>query len=116
MAWLRFVTAGFAGGALAVAALGGCRSGTGAPSTTDRAYLAEVHGSAPNINALRSDTQLIRLGHAVCDDFRAHASYQAVADRLSTESGADHLDPSDLGVVITAAADNYCPQYRSLVS
>ncbi len=93
-----------------------CHSSTGASSSADQAYLAEVHSAAPDINSLRSDTQLIRLGHAVCDDFRAKASYQEVADRLSIESGADQLSSADLGAVITSAADNYCPQYRGLVS
>lgn len=96
--------------------MSGCRSATGANSAADQAYLAEVHGSAPDINTVRSDTQLIRLGHAVCDDFRAKASYQEVADRLAITSGSDRLPSADLGAVITAAADNYCPQYRSLVS
>lgn len=103
--------------ALLAVMLGAC--GAGAPSSdpaTDQAYLAEVIGAAPDISALRSDTQLIRLGHAVCDDFRARASYQEVADRLSIEAGSDTLSPSDLGAVITSAADNYCPQYKPLVS
>lgn len=93
----------------------GCHSGGGAQSPADQAYLAEVHGAAPDINTVRSDTQLIRLGHVVCDDFRAKASYQEVADRLSLEAGADRLPSADLGAVITAAADNYCPQFRGQV-
>ena len=102
---------------MVVAGLGGaCHSSTGAAGPVDQAYLAEVHAAAPDINAVRSDTQLVRLGHAVCDDFRARASYQEVADRLSITAGSDRLPSSDLGAVITAAADNYCPQYRSLVS
>ena len=100
----------------AIVALGaGCRSG-GTASPADQAYLSEVHGADPNINAVRSDTQLVRLGHAVCDDFRAKASYQEVADRLSITTGSNRLPAADLGAVITAAADNYCPQYRSQVS
>lgn len=102
---------------VAVAALAaGCHSGSGAQSAADQGYLSEVHGSDPNINSVRSDTQLIRLGHAVCDDFRAKASYEEVADRLSITTGSSQLPAADLGAVITAAADNYCPQYRSLVS
>jgi hypothetical protein len=106
-----------AGGlAWAAAAAGGCGSGASPLGVADQAYLAEVHGSAPDINAVRSDTQLVRLGHVVCDDFRAKASYQEVADRLAVESGSGKLAPADLGAVITSAAGNYCPQYRSLVS
>jgi hypothetical protein len=106
------VAAGLAAGLL----VSGCHSGSAAPGSADQAYLGEVHDAAPDINSVRSDTQLVRLGHAVCDDFRAKASYQEVADRLSIETGSNRLPSSDLGAVITAAADNYCPQYRSLVS
>ena len=96
--------------------IAGCHSGTAAPSSTDLAYLAEVHNGSPNIGAVKSDTQLIRLGHVVCDDFRAKASYEEVADRLSIEAGSNALPSADLGAVITAAADTYCPQFRGLVS
>lgn len=107
----------FVAASLAVSIGTGCGShGASASGPADQAYLAEVHGAAPGIDAVRSDTQLVRLGHVVCDDFRAKASYQEVADRLSIESGSDSLPPADLGAVITAAADQYCPQYRNLVS
>ena len=97
--------------------MGGCGSaGPKADPATDQAFLSEVLNAVPNINSVRSNNQLIGLGHAVCDDFRAKASYQEVADRLSIEAGSNTLPPEDLGAVITAAADNYCPQYRNLVS
>jgi hypothetical protein len=102
---------------VAVAALAaGCSGGAARASPADQAYLAEIHDSVADINTVRSDTQLVRLGHVVCDDFRAKASYEQVADRLSIEAGSDSLPSADLGVVITSAADNYCPQYRDLVS
>ena len=91
-------------------------SGGSASSATDQAYLAEVHGAAPGIGAERSDTQLLRLGHAACDGFAAGASYQQLADRLALEEGSRALPTEDLGAVITAAADNFCPRYRSRVS
>lgn len=110
-------TGGWAAPLAAVAFLAGaCGSGAARSTPADQAYLAEVHDSAPDINAARTDAQLVRLGHVVCDDFRARASYEEVADRLSTEAGSDSLPAADLGAVITAAADNYCPQYRDLVS
>jgi hypothetical protein len=93
-----------------------CHAGGSTASAADQAYLAEVHGAAPDVNTVRSDSQLIRLGHVVCDDFRAKATYEEVADRLSIEAGSDQLPSEDLGAVITAAADNYCPQYRDQVS
>ena len=95
---------------------GACGSGGTKTSAADQAYLAEVRDSVPDISSVRSDTQLVRLGRVVCDDFRARASYEEVADRLSTEAGSNSLPAADLGAVITAAADNYCPQYRDLVS
>lgn len=108
------LVAGLAGLALMA---GGCHSPSSSTSSpADQAYLAEVHDADPNINSVRSDTQLIRLGHVVCDDFRAKASYEEVADRLSIEAGSAALPSQDLGAVITAAADNYCPEFRGLVS
>jgi hypothetical protein len=102
---------------MAASVVGGCGSGSSPGNqAADQAFLSEVLNAAPSITAVRSNTQLIRLGHAVCDDFRAKASYEQVADRLSIEAGSDSLSPEDLGAVITAAADNYCPQYRDLVS
>jgi Protein of unknown function (DUF732) len=102
---------------LAAAVAGGCGTGSSSGNqAADQSFLSEVLNAAPNINSVRSNTQLIRLGHAVCDDFRAKASYEQVADRLSIEAGSDTLPPEDLGAVITAAADNYCPQFRDLVS
>lgn len=94
----------------------GCQSASSSTSPADQAFLSEIHGADPNINTVRSDTQLVRLGHAVCDDFRAKASYQQVADRLSITTGSNRLPTADLGAVITAAADSYCPQYRADVS
>jgi hypothetical protein len=103
--------------ALVVLASSGCSlHHSSGPNPADAAYLSEVQDAEPAITSLRSDTQLIRLGHAVCDDFSAGVSYEEVADRLSLLSGSDTLPSEDLGAVITAAADNYCPQFRSRVS
>jgi hypothetical protein len=85
-------------------------------SPSDQAYLGEVHSAVPGIGTLRSDTQLVRLGHAACDGFAAGASFQELADRLVVEEGSKSLPSEDLGAVITAAADNFCPQYRGRVS
>lgn len=107
---------------LAVAAISGAASsgcGTGpsaATSPADSAYLSEVHDAAPDIATLRSDTQLIRLGHAVCDGFSAGASYVQLADRLALLQGSHFLPSQDLGAVITSAVDNFCPKYRGQTS
>lgn len=92
-------------------------SSSSSPSSpSDQAYLGEVLSAVPGVGALRSDTQLVRLGHAACDGFAAGASFQQLADRLSVEEGSKSLPSEDLGAVITAAADNFCPQYRGRVS
>lgn len=102
--------------AAAIGLLGGCgASGGGAPSAADSGFLSEVHAAVPSVASLRSDVQLERLGHAVCDGFAAGASYQELADRLALQAGSGSLPSEDLGAVIMAAADNYCPQYRDRV-
>ncbi len=103
--------------AVAGAASAGCGAGSSAAtSQADSAYLSEVHDTAPEIGTLRSDTQLIRLGHAVCDGFSAGASYVQLADRLALLQGSHILPSEDLGAVITSAVDNYCPKYRDQTS
>lgn len=104
-------------GLLAAVVAAGCGSGSSAATrAADSAYLSEVHDSAPEIGSYRSDTQLVRLGHAACDGFASGASYVELADRLALVEGSKRLPSQDLGAVITAAADNYCPKYRSRVS
>ncbi len=100
----------------ALLGMAGCRSASTSDPAQDSAYLSEVHDAAPDISGLRTDTQLIRLGHAACDGFAGGASYAQLADRLALLEGARPLPSQDLGAVITSAADNYCPQYRNRVS
>ena len=93
----------------------GCSSGV--PSgAADKAFLGTVHVEAPDIGTYRSDVALVRLGHAACDGFRSGASYEELADRMSLEEGRHPLPSQDLGVVISAAANSYCPQFVSRVS
>lgn len=97
-------------------ALSGCLGGkAGSPSQADKGFLAEVQGAQPSVSAVRTNTQLIRLGHAVCSDLSSGASYEETADRLSLDFGAGSLPSQDLGAVIQAAADNYCPKFRSKI-
>lgn len=107
------MAAALAGGALALA---GCGGGSGASSPADAQFLAAVHVAAPDVGQYRTDTELVRLGHAACDGFRGRASYLQIADRLSLEEGSHPLPSEDLGEVITAAVDAFCPQFRSEVS
>lgn len=82
-------------------------------SQADQGFLSQVENAQPSITNIRSATQLVRLGHAVCSDFAAGASYQETADRLSLDTGAGSLPSQDLGTVIQAASQFYCPQYQS---
>lgn len=101
--------------------LGGTAAGCGSskPSTATRAqeqaYLNSVHETAADVNNYRTNTDLVRLGHAVCDDLRSGASYGTIADRLGTTQGASTLPSEDLGAVITSAARVFCPQYADKV-
>ncbi len=99
-----------------VIGLGACGGSTSpAAQAADQRYLATVHSGAPDISAYRSDVQLTRLGHAVCDGFRSGASFQQLADRLALVPSSRPLPSEDLGTVITAAVDAYCPAYDAQI-
>jgi hypothetical protein len=90
---------------------------SGAPqSPADQSFLSAVHAAAPDVATYRNDTELVRLGHAVCDDFEGHASYEAIADRLALEEGSDPMPSQDLGAVISSAVAAFCPSYEGQVS
>jgi Protein of unknown function (DUF732) len=104
---------GFTVSLLAAACGGGHAASNDA---ADGQFLGAVHDAAPNIGTYRTDTQLIRIGHAACDGFRSHASYEQLADRLTLEEGANPLPSEDLGTVITSAVEAFCPQFDDQVS
>lgn len=95
--------------------LAGCGGGT-SPATrrADQAFLAQVHQNVPDIGTYRSDSQLLHLGHAVCDDLSSGASLLQVADRIGTVQISDPLPSEDLGSVMSAAGTVLCPRYASL--
>jgi hypothetical protein len=99
-----------------VVGFGAC--GSSGPSSAARAkqqaFLGQVHVNLPTINKLRSDSQLIGLGHAACTLFAAGASYQDLADHMSLQD--NNLPTSVLGTVITSAGEHLCPKYSSRVS
>jgi hypothetical protein len=101
---------------LLAAAASGCGGGSSSSSSAQSGFLSAVHLAAPDINTYRSDTQLVRLGHAACDGFRSGVSYEELADRLALEEGNNPLPSEDLGAVITSAVDGLCPQFRGQVS
>jgi hypothetical protein len=101
---------------LAVAAVAGCGGGTASGTgVADSAFLSAVHLNAPDIASYRTDVQLTRLGHASCDGFRGGASFQQLADRLVLLEGTNPLPSADLGAVIDAAVQAYCPQFQDRV-
>ena len=71
--------------------------------------------AAPDIGTYRTGVQLIRLGHAACEDFGSGASYEQLADRLMLAEGSRPIPSEDLGAVIDAAVDAYCPQFTSRI-
>lgn len=81
----------------------------------DQQFLAAVHLGASDISTYRSDAQLILLGRATCDGFSTGVGYQQLADRLATSQGSSAIPSVDLGAVITAAVEVFCPRYQHLV-
>jgi Protein of unknown function (DUF732) len=79
-------------------------------------FISAVHDAAPGIGTYRTDDQLISLGHAVCEGFQGGASYEQLADRLAQLQGSNTLPSQDLGAVIVASVDNFCPKYSAQVS
>jgi hypothetical protein len=103
-----------AGGSLA-ALLAGCGGHATANPKADQAYLNSVYSNAPDISSYRTGKQLVSLGQVVCNDLESGASVQEVGDRVPLIEGNVLLPPSDLGVVISAAVSELCPQFRSLL-
>jgi hypothetical protein len=103
----------------ALVVLGGCGGGPSvATQQEDQAFVNAVHSQASDISQYRNDTQLIRLGRAACDGFASGVSYEQLADRLAvSESSASlpSVPAEDLGTVITAAVQTFCPQYQDKV-
>ena len=80
----------------------------------EQAFLYAVHRQDPTVNQRRSDTELLRLGSAACAGFASGVSFFSLADTMAVNDGG--LPTSDLGTVITAAAEDLCSRYRARVS
>jgi Protein of unknown function (DUF732) len=103
-----------AGGTLA-GSLAGCGGHATANPKANQAFLNSVYSNAPDISSYRTGKQLVSLGQVVCNDLESGASVQEVGDRIPLIEGNVLLPPSDLGVVISAAVSQLCPQFRSLL-
>jgi hypothetical protein len=100
-----------------LAGVGLAACGSSGPSAAVKAarqaYLSQILDSVPSLNQLRTNTQLVNLGDAVCSGFAAGESYPTLAERISLNDG--DLTTSDLGTIITSAAQNLCPKYSARV-
>jgi Protein of unknown function (DUF732) len=112
--WLRPVAVVMLGGALA-GSVAGCGGHATANPKADQAFLNSVYSNAPDINSYRNGNQLVSLGQVICGDFESGASVLEVSDRVPLIEGNVPLPPGDLGVVISAAVDELCPQFKSLL-
>ncbi|MCL2394347.1 MAG: DUF732 domain-containing protein [Acidimicrobiaceae bacterium] len=94
----------------------GCGAGQSeAAKQRDQQFVQSVESAAPDVGHYRNDTQLIRLGKAVCTGFATGVSYQQLADRLILSEGSNPLPSEDLGAVISSAVNTYCPKYDGRV-
>ena len=92
-------------------------SHTSAPATraADQHFVDGVHESATDIGRYRSDSQLLKLGHATCDGFRADANLQQIASLLESGAGPS-LPPEDVGAVMSTAVTGLCPSYAGRIN
>ncbi len=105
-----------AAGVAALLGPGGCGPTSTSPAerAAERSFVATLHSDDPTVNEVRSDTQLLRMGAAACSGFAAGVSFYSLADNMAVHDG--NLPIAVLGDVITAAAEDLCPRYRSRVS
>lgn len=78
----------------------------------DQHFVDGVHESATDVSQYQTDGQLVKLGHATCDAFRAKANNEQVAGLLERTGGAN-LPPEDLGAIMSSAVKNLCPTYAA---
>lgn len=104
-----------AAGTLGLLLLGCGAAQSEAARQKNQRFVESVESAAPDVSHYRNDTQLIRLGKAACAGFESGVSYQQLADRLVLSEGSNPLPSEDLGAVITAAVNTYCPKYDSMV-
>jgi hypothetical protein len=100
---------------MAVLAACGVTHSSAARRAQEQRYITHVHETAADIGSYQTPSQLVKLGYAVCDGFRANASILQIADVLET-SGAKNLPPADLGAVMSGAVSDLCPAYRGRLS
>jgi hypothetical protein len=80
----------------------------------DQHFVDGVHETATDIGKYRTDSQLVKMGHATCDAFRAHAGIEQIAGVL--ERTASNVPPGDIGAIISNAVKVLCPAYAGRLS
>jgi hypothetical protein len=81
-----------------------------AKQAAQQRFVSDVEQTATDIGRYQTPGQVIKLGNAVCDGFRANASIEQIAGVLE-QSGARNLPPEDLGAVMSGAVKDLCPAY-----
>jgi hypothetical protein len=86
-----------------------------ARQAAEQRFVSDVEQTATDIGGYETPDQVIRLGNAVCDGFRAKATNEQIAGELE-QSGARNLPPEDLGAVMSGAVKDLCPVYSGRLS
>jgi hypothetical protein len=102
-------------GSLLVVVSCGAAHPSAARQAAERVFVGDVQQTATDIGRYKTPGQVIKLGNAVCDGFRANASIQQIAGVLE-QSGARDLPPEDLGAVMSVAVKDLCPVYSGRLS
>jgi Protein of unknown function (DUF732) len=94
-----------------VLSVAGCSGGhqSAAARAMDQRFVDGVHNSATDISGYRTDSQVVKMGHVVCDGFRANANIEQIAGLL--ERTAANLPAGDIGAIISNAVNVLCPAY-----
>ena len=88
----------------------GATQPSAARQAAEQRFVSDVEQTATDIGQYQTPDQVIKLGNAVCDGFRAKATNEQIAGELE-QSGARNLPPEDVGAVMSGAVKDLCPLY-----
>jgi hypothetical protein len=88
---------------------------SGSSSSATQPYLQQVHSQAPDISNYRTNSELVKIGQGVCNQFSAKATVEQVADKVAPPGSTGALPSEDLGAVINSAVQSLCPKYASVL-
>jgi hypothetical protein len=101
-----------AGGAAIVVASMASNGGGPVRSTTDVAFIKAVHSGIPRTEK-RSDADILKVGHVVCEVLDADPTVRSVAGALT--SNPYQYTTYESGFYMGASIVAYCPKYRYLI-